>query len=226
MENTPIERKKEDLIRGTEDPVFREKVKMCAYKLAGNRMDAEDYSQEALTRFISMVRNKTSVEELERMQPLPYVSAILRNMHADKLRKISMPQEKTLHQTDQSQEDTSEKQGRQKCELLAAQMGGSVEDIANHQQEEGKIRSTRLGVEEQVVSEIFVDTFIESLPEELRELVRLLTFEGYQLKELTGILKLSYKELKSDKKRIRDALHVFHQQQQIQREEMRPTHGK
>ena len=137
-----------------------------------------------------------------------------------------MPQEKTLHQTDQSQEDTSEKRGHQKCELLAARTGGAVEDIANHQQEEGKIRSTRLGVEEQVVSEIFVDTFIKSLPEELRELARLLIFEEYQLKELTGILKRSYKELKSDKKRIRDALHVFQQQQQIQREEMRSTHGK
>ena len=225
MEKTPIERKKEDLIRGTEDPVFREKVQRFAYNLTRNRMDAEDYSQEALTRFISQVKNKTSIEELERMQPLPYVSTILRNMHADKLRKISMPQDKTLHQRI-SLRDTSGMQGRQKCELLAARTGGAVEDIANHQQEEGKIRSTRLGVEEQVVSEIFVDTFIESLPEELRELVRLLTFEGYQLKELTGILKLSYKELKSDKKRIRDALHVFHQQQQIQREEMRPTHGK
>jgi RNA polymerase sigma factor (sigma-70 family) len=224
MENTPIERKQEELIRSTEDPAFREKVHQHAYKLTGNRMDAEDYSQEALTRFISIVKSKTSIEELEGMRPLPYVAVILRNMHADTLRKKSIPQGKTLPQTDQSQEDTSGKQGRQKFELLAAQVGGSVEDI-DSQQEEGKIRSTRLGVEEQVVSEAVVDAFIKSLPEELRELARLLTFEEYKLKELTGILKRSYKELKSDKKRIREALRIF-QQQQIQREEMRSTHGR
>jgi RNA polymerase sigma factor (sigma-70 family) len=225
MENTPIERKKEELIRSTEDPAFREKVHQYAYKLTGNRMDAEDYSQEALTRFISIVKSKTSIEELERMRPLPYVSVILRNMHADTLRKKSMPQGKTVHQTDQSQGDASG-QGRQKWELLAALTRGSVEDIANHHQEEGKIQSTRLGVEEQVVSEAVVDAFIKSLPEDLRELARLLTFEEYKLNELTGILKRSYKELKSDKRRIRDALQVFQQQQQIQREEMRSTHGR
>jgi RNA polymerase sigma factor (sigma-70 family) len=214
MENTPIKRKKEELIRSTEDQAFREKVHQCAYKLTGNRMDAEDYSQEALTRFISVVKSKTSIEELERMRPLPYVSVILRNMHADTLRKKSMPQGKPLDQTDRSQGDASG--SRQKWELPAALTRGSVEDIANHHQEEGKIRSARLGVEDQVVSEAYVNAFFQFLPEDLRELARLLTFEEYKLKELTGVLKRSYKELKSDKKRIREALQVFQQQQQIQ----------
>ncbi|HZR41841.1 MAG TPA: hypothetical protein VFB12_17095 [Ktedonobacteraceae bacterium] len=136
-----------------------------------------------------------------------------------------MPQTQMPQQMDQSQEEVSEKLGRQKRELLAALTGMSMEDIANREQEEGRIRSTLVGVEEQVVSEMYVEAFINSLPEGLRELARLLVIEDYQLNELTQRLKLSYEELKDQKKRIREALRNF-QQQQIQPEEVRSTHGR
>jgi len=214
MGDASIEGKKQDLIRMTEDPDFQAKVYQHAYKLTKKMMDAEDYKQDALVRFISAVQNKNSLQELEEIRPLPYVFAILNNIHVDKLRKMSgpMPREKTAHQTDQTQEGESEKLGRQKCELLAAQIGVSVEDIANHQQETGKLGSTGLGMEEQVVSRIIVEGFINSLPEELRKLAILLN-EEYQLKELTGILKLSYGELKDRKRRVREALRDYKQQQ-------------
>lgn len=222
-----IECRIDELIRAIEDPILQKKVYQCAYKLTRNKADAQDYSQEAITRFISAVRNKTSFEEIERMRPLPYVYVILRNMHRDKWKKMhsNVHQGNTPHQMDEPQEDASEKRGRQKCELLAAQIGMSIGDIADLQLEEGQGESTRLGVEEHVVSEIIVEAFINSLPEELRELTRLLTFKEYQLNELTGILKLSHEELKLRKERVREALRRF-QQEQIQLEKARSTHGR
>jgi len=228
-EKDALEREKDALIHSTGDSAFQRKVYRRAYQLTGKKEDAEDYRQEALERFISAVRNKTSLEEIRRIKqdPFPYVCVILRNMHVDKLRKkhIPVPQTQMPQQMDQSQEEVSEKLGRQKRELLAALTGMSMEDIANREQEEGRIRSTLVGVEEQVVSEMYVEAFINSLPEGLRELARLLVIEDYQLNELTQRLKLSYEELKDQKKRIREALRNF-QQQQIQPEEVRSTHGR
>lgn len=84
MGNTPIESKKTELIRVTEDPAFQNEVRQYAYKLTRNRMDAEKYTQEALTRFISMVKNKTSLRELERIRPLLYISTVLEAIHKDR----------------------------------------------------------------------------------------------------------------------------------------------
>jgi DNA-directed RNA polymerase specialized sigma24 family protein len=81
MGDTSIEDKKDDLIRLTEDPAFRRTVYQRAYKLTGNALDADNYVQEALARFISEVRNKTSLKELTRMRPLPYISMILKKIH-------------------------------------------------------------------------------------------------------------------------------------------------
>ncbi|MBV9228232.1 MAG: sigma-70 family RNA polymerase sigma factor [Chloroflexi bacterium] len=227
--DTSIERAKDALIRSTEDPAFRKKAYQRAYQLAGNKDDAEDYLQEALKRFISAIKDKTSLEEIKRIKqdPLPYVYVTLRNIHTDVLRKkhIPVPQAKRSQKMHQTQKDASEKLGRQKRELLAAQTGMLVEDIANREQEEGRIGSTRLGVEEQVVSEMFVEAFINSLPVELRELARLLIIEDYHLNELSQRLKRSYEELKDQKKRIREAFRAF-QQQQTQLEEVRSTYGR
>jgi hypothetical protein len=84
MDNSPIERKKEDLIRVTRDPAFQREVYEYACKLTGNTMNAENYMQEALRRFISMVKNKTSLKELERIHPLPYVFMIVDKIHTDR----------------------------------------------------------------------------------------------------------------------------------------------
>jgi DNA-directed RNA polymerase specialized sigma24 family protein len=84
MGDTSVEGKKKELIRVTEDPAFRNKVYQYAYKLTRNTMDAENYVQEALTRFVSEVKNKISLKELNRMQPLQYISKILDNIHADR----------------------------------------------------------------------------------------------------------------------------------------------
>jgi DNA-directed RNA polymerase specialized sigma24 family protein len=145
-------------------------------------------------------------------------------MRTDKWKKMhrTVQQGKTPDQVDHSQEGASEEQSRQKFTLLAANMGMSVENIADCQLEEGQVGSTKLGVEEYVVSEIIVETFINSLPEELRKLTRLLTFEEYQLNELTGILKLSLGVLRRRKKQIREALRRF-QEEQIQG---RSTNGR
>lgn len=84
MEKTPLERKRDELIRRTEDPAFRRRIDQYAYKLTGKRMDAERYTQEAIARFISMVKNKTSLRELERIDPLPYISTVLDAIHRDR----------------------------------------------------------------------------------------------------------------------------------------------
>jgi DNA-directed RNA polymerase specialized sigma24 family protein len=86
MGDTSIESKKSDLIHVTEDPDFQRTVYQYAYKLAGNAPDAESYVQEALARFILEVNNKTSLNELERMRPLPYISTILKGIHANRTR--------------------------------------------------------------------------------------------------------------------------------------------
>ena len=84
MGNSPVDSKREEIILETEDPAFREKVYQHACRLTGNTTDAEKYMQEALTRFVSMVKNKTSLKELERIHPLPYVFKILGNIHRDR----------------------------------------------------------------------------------------------------------------------------------------------
>ena len=223
MQDTPIDRKKAELISGTEEPEFQDKVYQRALQLSGNKVDAQDYRQDALLRFISVVQSKKTLEELEIKHPLNYVYVILRNIHVDKLRKKSSPPPRR-NQVKGSTEDTSEELGRQERELLAAQMEMSIEDIANRLQEEGGLGSTKLGMEEQVVSKMFVEAFIESLPEDLRPLTMLLTFEDYQLKELTEKLKRSYDQLKSDKEIIRQRLRLF-QEQQAQLQKTRSVNG-
>jgi DNA-directed RNA polymerase specialized sigma24 family protein len=210
-----VEQRRNELIQSTKDLDFKNKVSRCAYKIVGNKIDADDYSQEAIARFISWVKNKTSLTEMESIKVDKYVYQIVRNIHKDRWSKMHNPKttKNNRHQMNQSQEDTLEEQGRQNLEILAAQLGMSVEDISDQQVEKGQRGSTRLGVEEQVVSEIIVETFISSLPYELGELTRLLTFEDYKLCELTKILKLSSQELKYRKKLIREALFRFRQEQ-------------
>jgi RNA polymerase sigma factor (sigma-70 family) len=190
-----ISRRKEELISSVEDPAFRRQVYQRAYLLCKEKRDAEDDAQDAIARFISAVKNKKSLQEIEHMNPLSYIAAILKNINIDRQRKThgSRPQE-----------DTSEKLGRQKL-LLAAQLGMAIEDIANYQQEDGRLASTELGVEDQVISEIVVEAFIEGLPEDLRELVKLL-MEGYQVKEVAGMLKLSVWRLRRQINRLQKAL--------------------
>jgi DNA-directed RNA polymerase specialized sigma24 family protein len=103
-----LERRRDDLIRVTEDPHFRADIYRLAYRLTGEKMDAEDCSQEAIARFISTVKNKT-LHELERMEsPLNYVRMIVRNICRDKWKKTYKPasQEKKLHE-DKSKHYTS-----------------------------------------------------------------------------------------------------------------------
>jgi len=187
-----LQQKKDELIRLVGEPRFLAEVRKCASYLTKGGRDAEDDVQEAIVRFISAVKSKNSLEELEHMKPLPYIFMILKNINMDKQRK--------KHGSG-SQEDTSEKLGRQK-QYLAAQPGGmSIEDGQ-------RLEATGLGVEEQVLSEITVKTFIECLPEELREPAKLFA-EGYKINEVAGMLKLSVGKLRWLRKRLQKALKDF-----------------
>lgn len=212
-----VRRKQAELINAVGDADVLKKAYQRAYELTGEHMDAQDDSQEAIKRFILMVRSKTKLvelEEIERKGPLPYIYKLLPWVKAERWRRVygPTPQGRTKRQAD---DDAPEISGRQKCELLATRLGMTMEDIADHQQTEGRVGAAGLGMEEQADSEMWVDTFINSLPEKLRTLATLLAKEEYKLNEIARELNLSYRKLINGIRRIRKALRDYMQKKPL-----------
>jgi DNA-directed RNA polymerase specialized sigma24 family protein len=216
------DRQKDDLVvKKLEELDERGEIDRYAFYLVCDKEEAKDYAQDARLRFLSAMRNKT-LEEIKRVSPQPYIHAVLRSIHADRSKKMRQPRER-------DDDNLLDKQSRRKYELPAAQLGTSVEDIANRQQEEGKIQSTELGVEDQVVSGATFEELVSRLPrEKLRALARLLFAEHYTLSEVAEEWGEPYAKLAYQSqvivKILREVTEIMQKQEQL--EEVGLTHGK